>query len=399
MKKKSIIVTGTTYPRWPNDSVANFVEELCQQIAPAYETVRVIVPHDKGAKIHEQSGNIRIKRFRYMFPVGVQNIAYGGGGVFKIKKTPWYALKLFGFATSSFFNLLFAAMDKQVTVINAHWVLPQGFIAVFVKFLTGKRVVISVHGGDIFGLEGGFMTGLKRFALKHADHVIANSSATKRACQAVYADVPISVIPMGIDRDTFAPGPRPERLVERYGLRETFTMLFVGRLTKVKGVEYLLEAAQKLRDAGVEFKLLIVGDGPDRPELEAFVKKHQLTKYVVFVGWVNKAELPEYYHAADVMVGPSLHEALGVVFIEAQTGGVPVVASNVDGIPDVVVDGETGFLVERKSAQALFERLKQLYDDPRLRQKLARQAHKTISEHFSWQHVAKRYLEVLNKAS
>lgn len=395
--RKSVVITTTTYPRWKSDTVAPFVQEFCSHLAPFFKKLYVLAPHYAGAKQREQQDNIFVRRFRYMVPAKAQDIAYGGGGVFKIKKTPTYAIKLCCFALSELIGTLRLALKKDVKVINAHWIIPQGFLAVVVKYLTGKKVVVSVHGSDIYALKGGFMTSLKRFTLKHADAVVVNSSATKEACQEVYPALETQVIPMGIDMEMFSPAPKPQSLVQKYSLNSKFTILFTGRLTKVKGVIYLLQALVMLKDKNPNFKALIIGDGPDRPELVAYVAEHGLEDNVEFLGWVDKAELPQYYHAADVMVGLSLHEALGIVFIEAQACGVPVVASRVGGIVDIVVDNETGFLVDAKSPDQAYEKLLQLSTDTQLQKKMSHAATKEINEHFSWDNVARRYKEVFDK--
>lgn len=397
MKKKTLLVTASTYPRWKNDTVPPFVQQFSHQMAEHYATVRVVVPHFKGAKVKDREGRVRVKRFRYAWPESAEDIVYGGGGVFKIKKTPAYALKLLGFVVSEFYNTFVLSLSKNVDIVNAHWIIPQGFLAVCSKFITGKKVVISVHGSDILGLKGKLMTSVKRFVLRHADYVVANSPATLKACEDVYPGVKAEVIPMGIDLGYFKPGKKPADLVEKYQLKDTFTILFLGRLTTVKGVNYLLEAAQKLARDGAKFKLLVAGDGPEKESLQAYTKAHGLEGNIEFIGWIDSSEVVNYYHLADVFAGPSLHEALGLVFVEAQASGVPVVASNVDGIPGIVADGETGFLVDKESGDQLYEKLKVLYENPKLRQSMARKAPRQVAEHYSWENVARRYSEVFSR--
>ena len=397
MSKKNLLVVASTYPRWKNDTVPPFVQHYSRHISRYYDTVQVLAPHFKGAKTKDGDGKVRIKRFRYAWPEQAEDIVYGGGGIFKIKKTPAYALKLLGFVVSEFYNILTLSLSKKTDVINAHWIIPQGFLAVCSKFVTGKKVVISVHGSDILGLKGSLMTKVKRFVLKHADYVVANSSATLNACREVYPNVKAEIIPMGIDLDYFKPGKKPADLVKTYQLEDTFTMLFLGRLTEVKGVIYLLEAAHLLKKDGVAFKLLIAGEGPEQESLQAYVKEHGLEENVQFLGWIDNTKTVQYYHLADVFVGPSLHEALGLVFVEAQASGVPVVASNEGGIPDIIADGETGLLVEKKSGRQLYAALKRLHDDPKLRRSMAAKAPKQIASHYSWENVAKKYADVLSR--
>lgn len=391
MQKRRILVVGTTYPRWKNDSVSPFLYYFCENMAKKANKLFVLAPHFKGAKRNEVESGVSVHRFRYMLPESAQNIVYGGGGVFQIKKTPVYALKLFSLLCAEFFSMLRLSSAHRITIINAHWIIPQGFIAVIVKILTGGKVVISVHGSDIFSLKGKTLTAVKRFALHRADFVVANSTATMEACQAVYSEVRIKVIPMGIDTDHFKPAPKPKYLIEKYDLKGKFTILFAGRLTSIKGVIYLMRSLKDLKEAGVPFKAIIVGEGPDRTKHERYVKESGLEEVVVFAGWVGKEELLDYYHVADVFVGPSLHEAQGLVFLEAQATGLPVIATRVGGLPDSVNDGETGYLVQTRDSQAITEKLQLLYNEPKLRKRMSENAHKSVGEHFSWESVSERY--------
>lgn len=399
-RKSTILVTSSTYPRWKNDSVPSFVQQFSERMSRFYERIYVLVPHYKGAKQRESEGRVEVKRFRYAYPAASQNIVYNGGGAFKIKKTPTYALKLLGFMISEFWNTLYLAVSKRVVIINAHWIIPQGFLAVIVGLLTRKKVVISVHGTDIFGLTGKVITTFKRFTLKHADHIVANSTASLKACQDVYPELKGSVIPMGTDLDFFRPRRASKELTERYRLKDNFTILFMGRLAEVKGTIYLMEALHKLkRNGGMPFKALIAGEGPDRQELEMYVKKHGLNDVVHFLGWVSRDEITDFYSVGDVLVGPSLHEAFGLVFVEAQASGVPVVASRVNGIPDIVHDGKTGLLAESRSSDDIAKKLQYLYENPKLLQQMKQNGPKAMSAEFSWESVEKRYEAVFSQLS
>lgn len=399
MRMKKILIIGTTYPRWKNDSVPSFLKYLADHMAIRGNIVSVIAPHFKGAKRNEQEGEVRVRRFRYMIPASAENIVYGGGGVFKIKKTPLYAAKLSCFVIAEFYAMLSSVVVQQIDVVNAHWIVPQGFVAIPVKWLTGRKVVVSVHGADILGLRGGFMTRVKRWILRHADYVVANSQATLTACKEVYPAVEnkIRIIPMGIQLQHFKADGKPQYLIDTYDLKGAFTILFVGRLTTVKGGKYLLESVKVLQNKKLPIKVLIVGEGPEKSALEAYVKKHNLGAVVTFAGWKTNEELRDYYQVADVLVGPSLHEALGLVFAEAQASGLPVVASRVGGIPGIVKDGETGFLVPPRDSSAITKKVQQLYEDTALRAKMATTARKNIGDTLSWEGVSRQYDDLFDE--
>jgi glycosyltransferase involved in cell wall biosynthesis len=339
-----LLILTSNFPRWAGDATTPFVRHFADHLAGRGDDVLVVAPHFAGARGREQlAPRLRVRRFRYFLPAGQEDIAYGGNAVARVKATPLYALKLLCFVVSA----LLTAVVHRGRVLNAHWLIPQGVVAVVAKLLTRRPVVITVHGGDVFSLNGALLRRVKRFALRRADAVVVNSSATRDACLSLFPGRAYDVIPMGIDTDRFRPGPRSAELVERHGLGD-FTVLFVGRLTEDKGVAYLLEALARFRRTGARFRALIVGGGDQEEELRAYVAEQGLGDEVVFTGWVASEDLVAYYNTADVFVGPSIvgrhgwQEALGLVFIEAMATGTPVITTDTGGIGDVVQDGVTG---------------------------------------------------------
>ena len=395
MSTKKILITASTYPRWPSDSTPDFVQQYARHLADESWKVTVLAPHAKGAKTHETDGKLRVRRYRYFFPADAQNITYNGGGVDKIQKSPLYAVKLIGLLGSLFFQSLWLVVRKRIAVMNPHWIVPQGFVAVLVKFLTGRRVVLSVHGGDVFSLTGSVMTRVKRFVLKHSDAVCVNSNATRQACEAIYQRE-YNVIPMGIDMQHFTPQEPARNLIKKFSL-DSFTILFVGRMSEVKGCTYLLQALRQLADEGYQYTAILAGDGPLKPDFETYVKENNLQDRIVFPGWIDQHELNDYYSVADVLAGPSLSEAQGLVFVEALASGTPVVASRVGGIIDIVADGETGYLVAPKSSDELCQKLKLLIDDPDMLKQFSQKARASVEQRFSWTEIAKQYSEVIKE--
>jgi len=392
-KPTNILILTSTYPRWDHDSTPGFVADFAAHIAPNVDNVYVLAPHFASAAHRETTGNVHVARYRYFFPASAENIAYSGGAVSKIKKTPVYAVKLLCFMAALFFSTLYTSLTKNISVINAHWLVPQGFAGLLVKFITGHKLVITIHGGDVLTLNGKYMRIIKSFILRHADTVCVNSSVTKDACVSLY-DRDYEVIPMGINFERYQAVQPSAELAACYNLND-FTILFVGRLAKEKGVIYLLQAAKLLKDAGASFKTLIVGSGPLEDELKAYIRDNNLTDVVTMVGWVDSSELPQYYATATVYVGPSLHEAQGLVFLEALATGLPVVTTDQGGMKDFIRNGENGFMVPAQSPQALFDILARLYNDRSLLYTLHQQAASSVAGTYSWDAVTKAYVPLL----
>lgn len=196
----------------------------------------------------------------------------------------------------------------------------------------------------------------------------------------------ISVIPCGVDTDLFRPGDAGSAR-GRLGLDRRATVLYVGRMAPIKGLDTLLEAVARLRARGRAVRLLVVGgDADERVDGHAaYVRglacRLDLCDEVRFVGPQPQPALPDYYVAADVTVMPSYYESFGMVALEAMACGSPVVASRVGGLATTVRDGLTGFLVPEGDVAALAERLDTLLADAPLRGRLGAEGVRVAVRH------------------
>lgn len=391
MTKDRILIITSTFPRWSGDSTPQFVQHLAKTLSDGQYHIDVLAPHSKGAASREKTSWGRIYRFRYFIPTSLQNIAYDGGGAGKVQKNPLYMLKLLCFIISLFLHTLWLALVRKSDVINAHWVIPQGFIAVVAAKLTRKKVIITVHGSDVFTLNQRPFRWAKRLAFKHSDEVCVNSQATKKQCQGIY-NRDYQVIPMGIHLESF-----PAKKAKSKKHNKKLNILYVGRFSKIKGVDTLLDAARQLKSRQTAFHITLVGDGELDESYRQYVKDHGLQKFITFAGWVDYEKLHKYYDAADVFVGPSLSEAQGLVFVEALATGTPVVATRVGGIPDVVVDGKNGYLIEPGDSSGLKDVLSDLIDHPSRLEVMRKEARLGVLEKFDWPVVASQYSKVLTE--
>jgi len=159
-------------------------------------------------------------------------------------------------------------------------------------------------------------------------------------------------------------------------------VLFVGRPGVRKGLSFLLQAIAALRAERPDIRLTVVGDGPERGEAETLARAAGIGDRVQFTGYQSSARVAEWLSRADVFVLPSLAEGVPIVLMEAMAAGVPVVATNVGGTSELVVDGENGFLVPPTVTDALVSRIRQLLDDPALRTRLGRAGRETVVRDF-----------------
>ncbi|MDZ7333185.1 MAG: glycosyltransferase family 4 protein [candidate division KSB1 bacterium] len=183
---------------------------------------------------------------------------------------------------------------------------------------------------------------------------------------------------------------------------DTQIILFVGYLIEKKGIRYLLTAMPKIIAELPDAQLVLVGAGTELEQLKQQTKDLEIEDHVTFMGWVKNSDLPDYYLDADVFVLPSIvdskgkTETQGVVLAEAMVCGCPVVGSNVGGIPDVITP-EVGLLAEPKNSHDLAKKIVMILSDIETHKKMSQAAISWAREHFSWQSVSRKYLEIYNE--
>jgi phosphatidylinositol alpha-mannosyltransferase len=191
----------------------------------------------------------------------------------------------------------------------------------------------------------------------------------------------IQIIPNGVDLNLFTNKSEPPS-------SRVFTILSVGRLEKVKGHRYLIDAFAQIKKEMPQAKLIFVGDGSERENLEKQVSDLGLSD-AEFIGEVPHRELPSWYHGADVFVMPSLSEGFGICAIEAMASGVPVVASGVGGLLDIIENGQTGLLVAPKDSKSLAGAVCLLLRDKNLYHHIIIRAKESIKK-YNWGDVSLR---------
>ncbi len=221
-------------------------------------------------------------------------------------------------------------------------------------------------------------------AAKRAQHVIAVHEELRKYLLSLPIDAErVSTIPNGVDVNVFS----------GEGRKDEQTILFVGSLTNRKGVKYLLEALAKTD----QMKCKIVGSGVEMDSLVNMTKNFNIADRVTFVGDVSPYELPLYYNSASAFVLPSLREALPLSILEAMSCGLPVITTNVSGMPQVIQDGYNGFLVEPANSEELYQRIELLASNPELREEMGEKARKLVSEEYRWDIISKKTLDVYER--
>lgn len=270
-------------------------------------------------------------------------------------------------------------VDEGVTHVHAHFANHPTVAALVVHRLTGIPFSFTAHGHDVH---------VDRRMLAHkinaAEFAVMISEYNRRLvlddCEGV-DPCKLHVIHCGADTEHFAP---------RAGLRPDgpFSIVCVGSFIEVKGHPRLIEACRLLRDRGLELRCDLIGDGPDRAEIAELVTRSGLDADVVFHGALPRPRVAEVMAQADVVVQPSVptrrgsREGIPVSLMEGMACGLPVVASAISGIPELVEDGRSGILVEPGDTKALADAIARLIEDPALRERMGRAARQTVLEEF-----------------
>lgn len=299
------------------------------------------------------------------------------------------------FAVKAFVQTLWFARRGNITRIHIgdSVLAPLGGI---IKMITRLPVSVTVYGLDIMYTNRAYQWLVPR-CVARLDPVICISTATRD--EATRRGIPAErciVITPGVAAFEPHDGSHVaelERLLST-SIGDRKVLLTVGRLVERKGVCWFLEAV--LPELGSSYVYLIAGDGPERGRAQRIVEQRDLGEQVHLLGQVTDRDLETLYETADVFVMPNVvvagtMEGFGLVALEAASAGLPVVASDIEGIRDAVVDGGTGLLVESGSASAFVDAIRRAETMPRERVVSA-------TSSFSWENVARRYDEALEPA-
>jgi len=256
------------------------------------------------------------------------------------------------------------------------------------KFLKIPYVVWG-QGSDIY-IRNWFMKVVSKTIIKNADSALALTKSMREVMQAIYnCDIP--VVPNGIDIEDYS--DRPDKQDSETPRKR---ILFVGRLDPVKGVQYLLKAMKIVSKVLPEAKLILVGDGEERENLESLTNTLGLSDRVDFVGRISHEEIPDYLYQADIFVLPSLSEGFPLVILEAMACGLPIVATRVGGVPDIIEDGVNGYLVESGDFQEMAKKIIFILENEPLKLLISKNNRIKVQE-FEWKNVINQLEQIYFK--
>lgn len=396
MQDGRILVLATTFPRWENDSTPRYVYDLSKRLAYKFRMI-VLAPHHYRAKRMEIDGKLSVRRFSYFKPEKLQKLCYDGGILPNMEESFFARVQLPLLIISEFISSYKIIKNENIGMIHAHWILPQGFVGVFLKKLFRIPLLVTVHGSDLFALKSKLSKKLQNFVVKNADIVTANSKATGNEIVKRFPTYSskVKVIPMGVDIGMF----KKKNIKKPKKYSKNKILLFVGRLSDQKGLQYLIDAMPEIIKYDPKIKLLIIGEGPYEKILQEKLQSNNVEEHIEFLGSMPHTEISKHYNFADIFVMPSLStktgtEALGLSLLEAMSSGCAVIGAKVGGITYVIKDQHNGLLVNQKDSKSLSEKVIFLLKNKKESARLGNNAIQSIRKDYSWEEVAKDFFKV-----
>ena len=354
--------------------VANHISNLCKYLTNMGHEVRVIAPASKAVTTFGD----------HFIPIGKPRPIPASGSIIRVTLSIRLA------------SAIKEVLDReQFDIVHLHEPFMPMLCSAVLRFSNTVNIgtfhACDGSPGYNFGWPVGRMM-LNRRARKLDGKIAVSKPAMEYASK--YVPGAYDIIPNGIDLEHFSSDVPPIQEFRDGKLN----LVFVGRLERRKGLDYLLRAYHQVKQEVPDLRVIVVGPGTRlRKKYERWIRQHKV-KDVVFIGYATYADLPRYYQTADIFCCPATgRESFGIVLVEAMAMGKPVVATNIDGYASVVTHGEEGLLVSPKDSEKLAQALLTLLKDKALRQKMGEKGRLT-AQNYSWEQIAKRVSDYYLKA-
>jgi glycosyltransferase involved in cell wall biosynthesis len=381
-----VVFLAHAFPRWAGDPTGGFLLRLATALAAEGVRVVAVAPMAEGLAPAERLDGIPVRRYRYA-PARAQRLAYAGE-MHRRAASPGGALALAGLLGAG--ALAARRVGRGADLVHAHWWFPAGVQALAAR--TGLPLVTTLHGTDarLARSRPAARAACAR-VLRASARVTAVSGwlATQAAGFAPDLAGRVAVAPMPVDDLAFSPGPAD---------RPRDELLFVGRLDRQKGAEVAVRALAGMNGPAAELPLRVVGTGPEQAALRRLAGELGVAGRVRWEGQLPQAELANRYRRAAALVVPGRDEGLGLVAVEGQLSGAPVVAAASGGLLDVVADGQTGRTFPPGQPDAVARAVEAVLADPAGTARMAEEARKRAAARFAPAGAARTYAAVYAEA-
>ncbi|WP_033340480.1 glycosyltransferase family 4 protein [Catenuloplanes japonicus] len=384
-RPQRVLMLSWEYPPVVVGGLGRHVHALSVALAAAGHEVTVVTRHVAGAPLEEYADGVRIVRAPEDPPV------------FPLA-TPSLLAWTMAFNHTLTRAALRAAESGEYDVIHAHdWLVTH--TAVTLKEHLDIPLVATIHATEA-GRHQGWLPEEMNKAIHTVEFWLSQEAVRVIVCSEYMRwevnrllDLPaarMDVVPNGVDDTMWRAQPRAIAAARSKFAGDGPLIGFAGRLVYEKGVQHLVNAVPKLKHRHPGLKVVIAGDGPYRPELQAEAARLHLDDTVTFAGFMNEKQLPAVLAATDATVIPSLYEPFGMIALEAASAGAPIAVSSTGGLAEIVEPGVTGVTFPHSNPDALADAVDSLLADEVFARRVARQARSMVSERYGWGTIAAR---------
>jgi glycosyltransferase involved in cell wall biosynthesis len=414
-----ILMLTSSYPKYPGETTAPFIEEIASALALQGHVVHLVAPYHPDVQRDPIERGVALHFYRYAPHPALNVWGYAQSLVGDVDvKRQTLAAAPFALAGSmkglldvlGYTPIVTYHPQQRFDIVHAHWAIPNGPPAAFAAWWKNFPLVVSLHGSDVYLAE-------KHWAIRTTAALTLRAAAAVTACSSDLMQRGIRlgaraehsmVIPYGINPDEFCPNPAAKyQVCAELGIDVASVtngkvnipmVLAMGRLVHKKGFGVLLEAWAHLLQAIPNARLVVVGYGDLRQELEQQVQRLGIGERVYFTGQLEREKAALYMAATDVFALPIVRDqgtdGLPNVLLEAMSAGCAVVASDVAGVPDVIEHEKHGLLVPERDPKALAEAISRLLYHPKLANQLGMAARQRIEANLTWDTTADQFEQV-----
>jgi glycosyltransferase involved in cell wall biosynthesis len=373
-----VVVITHNYIRRQGDLTALYLHRLSSGLVAGGLEITVVCPHAPGLLREEVIDGVAIKRFPYPF-YRIKPIAYTGNMHEEVAGSIVAKAVFLGFLWAFYRSALKVCRAERAGLVWANWWAPPGLIAARIASKLRLPLVISSHGTDISLLgRKGLIASLSRYVYARTSKATVVSTFLKRRLVdtvSAIAAADVVVLPMPVGMEDFPQTPLPQN--------DPPVFLSVARYTRQKRLDDIIAAAAKIAADHIDFRIIMVGEGPLENDLKQLVNEKGLSDKIGFVPLVAQQKLAEFYRRADAVVLASEGEGFGLVLVEAGLTGRPVIAARSGGIVDIVDDGVNGLLFEVGRIDELADGMRRLIADRDLRIRLGQSGQAQALERFA----------------
>lgn len=387
----SVLVVTSSFPSRQNPVSGIFIKRLVDNV-PDPVKISVLTPCASEPDAFPSDSSYQVKCFRYG-PWKWQKLAHLPGGIPAAMEQNLFMKLLVPVFLLCMFLRCVREIPK-VDIIHANWSV-NGFICALANMIARRPLILTLRGTDISKSESSKVYSfILRFAMRFSQVVTVVSDAM---CQQLISQYPeidkkITLVPNGVENELLN---IPVRKIQTN--QDCFQVLVIANLIKLKNVPVIIKAISKL-DGQLKIKLTVIGDGPEKGTLEKLSRELGVAKYVEFTGLVNPKNIVNYLKQADSLVLTSSSEGKPNVVLEAFGAGLPVIASNIDGVKEMIGNNENGLLYDSGSDEMLTVKLLELFRNENLYKTFSENGRKYILQNkLLWADTGNHYASIYNR--